>query len=118
MSFHAPHSLRVREGALSSDDSIGNNGAFIVPTNTGILFVICSDQEGWEHVSVSRKDKKTPSWEEMCVIKNIFWDEEDVVVQYHPRKSDYVNNHPGCLHLWRQVGKEFDCPPSYMVGVK
>jgi hypothetical protein len=82
-----------------------------------ILRVIASDQFGWEHVSVSRKDR-CPTWEEMCQIKDLFWDDTDCVVQYHPPRSEYVNNHPHCLHLWRQVGCNFPMPPSIMVGVK
>ena len=54
----------------------------------------------------------------MCQIKAMFWDAEDVVLQYHPRESDYVDVHPFCLHLWRPVGIEIPTPPSIMVGPK
>jgi len=53
-----------------------------------------------EHVSVQGK-KGTPSWEVMCAIKDIFWEPEDEVIQYHPKKSEYVNMHPNVLHMWR-----------------
>lgn len=81
------------------------------------VYVIASDGEGWEHVSVSRKDR-CPTWEEMCQVKAMFWDAEYVVVQFHPRESEYVNNHAFCLHLWRQVDADFPTPPSIFVGVK
>ena len=42
----------------------------------------------------------------MCFIKDVVWDEEDVVIQYHPQKSEYVTLHGHCLHLWRPVGIE------------
>lgn len=77
--------------------------------------------EGWEHVSVSiggGKDSKTaqpPSWEEMCFVKDLFWLPEEWVVQYHPAKSDHINNHPGVLHLWRPVDGKFPTPPKFMV---
>lgn len=66
------------------------------------------DDGKWEHVSVTcRYAGKTktliPSWEIMCEVKNLFWDMEDVVVQLHPKKSEYVNLHLDCLHLWRPV---------------
>lgn len=71
----------------------------------------------WEHVSVSRRDR-CPSWREMCFIKDAFFKEDDIVMQLHPRKADYVNFHPYCLHLWKPIGKEIPTPPSYLVGPK
>ncbi len=116
MGFCVPEKYRVRDGRLGSDAKYGNNGAFAVKLQRGQeVFVIASDQMGWEHVSVSRRDR-CPSWEEMCQIKSLFWGPDDCVVQYHPPESDYVNNHPFCLHLWRPVGIEFPAPPSLMVG--
>jgi hypothetical protein len=53
----------------------------------------------------------------MCFIKDLFWDAEDVVIQYHPAKSEYVNMHENTLHLWRPVGKEIPTPPKELVGV-
>ena len=118
MAFKAPEKYRVTHGRIGSDSRYGNNGAFTVSLRRGqTVFIIASDLLGWEHVSVSRKDR-CPTWEEMFQVKAMFWDAEDVVVQYHPRESDYVNNHPNCLHLWRQVGIDFPTPPSIFVGVK
>ena len=70
------------------------------------LFAIASSTHGWEHVSVSveGQPKKCPTWDQMCVIKAIFWEEEDEVIQVHPAQRNYVNLHPGCLHLWRKCG--------------
>lgn len=82
-----------------------------------VILVIASDGMGWEHVSVSLPSR-CPTWEEMCYIKNLFWDETDTVIQYHPPKSEYVNAHPYCLHLWRKIGYEFPLPESIMVGPK
>lgn len=72
----------------------------------------------WDHVSVTLVgSQKTPTWDEMCFIKDLFWDPEDTVIQFHPKKSDYVNLHPGCLHLWRNVETDHELPPRYMVGL-
>jgi hypothetical protein len=54
----------------------------------------------------------------MCKVKDLFWDEDDVVIQFHPRKSDYVNNHSGCLHMWRPIGVALPLPPHEMVGMR
>ena len=118
MGFKVPEKYRITRGRIGSDAGYGNNGAFQVGLRRGqTVFVIASDMLGWEHVSVSRKDR-CPTWEEMCQVRAMFWDPEDVVVQYHPRESDYVNNHPNCLHLWRPVDIELPTPPAIMVGVK
>ncbi len=118
MSFHVPEKCRVRNGSWGTYSGHGNNGAFMCTVKHGqLLRVIASDGMGWEHVSVSRSDR-CPTWEEMCQVKALFWDADDCVVQFHPPESDYVNNHPFCLHLWRQVGVEFPRPDALMVGVK
>lgn len=60
-------------------------------------------EEGkWEHVSIALYKKRLPTWAEMCEVKNIFWDDEEEVVQIHPKKSQYVNI-VEALHLWRPV---------------
>jgi hypothetical protein len=118
MSFHVPNKFRIRSGRIGSDDSIGNAGAFEIKLkHSQTVFVIASDAMGWEHVSVSRKDR-CPTWDEMCQIKALFWGEDDCIVQYHPPKRAYVNNHPYCLHLWRPTDFCMPMPPSIMVGLK
>lgn len=76
--------------------------------------VVFSWGGGWEHVSVSYPNR-CPTWEEMCRVKEMFWNEDECVVQYHPPKSEYVNNHSYCLHLWRKCGEDFETPPKYFV---
>lgn len=53
----------------------------------------------WEHLSISLTDKitKCPSWDEMCMFKDIFFKEDEACVEYHPKKADYVNLHPRVL---------------------
>ena len=69
---------------------------------------------GWEHLSVSLP-RKTPSWDVMCRMKDIFWNEDEVCIEYHPRKTDYVNMHEHCLHIWRPIDKEIPTPPKNFV---
>ena len=81
--------------------------------------VIWSFGGGWEHVSVSPyKRHIIPSWDDMCAIKNMFFRDDEVVVQYHPAKSEYVNVVENCLHLWRPLEAEMPVPNSLMVGLK
>ncbi len=54
----------------------------------------------------------------MSMIKDLFWAKDETVFQFHPKESEYVNNHPNCLHLWKRVDKEIELPPSILVGIK
>jgi hypothetical protein len=85
-------------------------------TGTKPLRFICSWGEGWEHVSISLP-KRCPTWDEMNYVKGVFWRDDEVVMQLHPAKANYVNNHPFCLHLWRPLNATIPTPPSIMVGV-
>lgn len=81
--------------------------------------VIWSNGGGWEHVSIAPlKRSYTPSWEDMCKVKDMFFRDDEVVIEYHPAKSDYVNNMTNCLHLWRPLTEKMPTPPSIYVGIK
>ena len=116
--FKVPEQFRIKHGPMRTTKEDGNNGVFQIRSLKlkRALNVIASDGMGWEHVSVSIHDR-TPTWEEMCFVKDLFWDAEDCVLQYHPPKSDYINNHKYCLHLWRPESIELPRPPSICVGV-
>ncbi len=121
MTFKVPEVFRVRGGSLKTSSKHGNNGYFLIKKGLEetVIVVIASDGMGWEHVSVtigSELRKRCPTWEEMCFIKDLFWDEEDTVMQLHPPKSQQVNYHNYCLHLWLPIGQAIPAPPSEMVG--
>ena len=96
------------------------DGMFTLRTNEGQELRVMASQGdvtgvAWEHVSVSTKSR-CPTWKEMCWVKGLFFEDEEVVIQYHPRKSDYVNMHPYCLHLWRPLTETLPTPPPMAVG--
>lgn len=110
---------RDRAGYYASTDEAGFNGAFHFKINNLPINVIASDGMGWQHVSVSIHDSHmTPSWSVMCQIKEIFWGDDEWVMQLHPPASENISNHPGCLHLWRPTGEVIPTPPPRTVGVK
>lgn len=113
---------RVLKDHPAFGSSTGTGGVFTVPLPNGVIAnIIATNGKGWEHVSVHCLDageEVTPAWEEMCAIKNLFWEDEDCVIQYHPPMSNYVNNHKHCLHLWRPIGKEIPQPDPNLVGIK
>lgn len=112
---------RVREGPYGSDASSGLQGAFFVRALTGIrLKIIACDgadpeARGWEHVSVSCEGR-CPDWEEMVFVKELFWNNTETVVQFHPQKEKHINVHPYVLHLWKRVDREFELPPPELIA--
>ncbi len=116
-------SYRITSGPLASIRAYGFNGLFNIPVFDGpdkpniLLRVICSDGRGWDHVSVSIPGaERCPSWEEMCLVKELFFRDEETVIQFHPKRSAYVNFHPYTLHLWRRQDTTVELPPSDMIG--
>lgn len=111
---------RITIGPMGSDPSYGMCGAFgIVGPCRADMFIIVADpnqpeSEGWEHVSVSMKSRN-PNWQEMCFVKDLCWREDELVLQFHPPKDKYVNNHPHCLHLWRPQDGHVRLPPRLLV---
>lgn len=95
---------------------------------THYIFVMASSGDettNWQHVSVSVKSyggkelERCPVWPEMCVVKDLFWDDTDAVVQFYPPKDQYVNQHKFTLHLWRNKkwdNKPMTLPDPELVG--
>ncbi len=92
-------------------------GAFKIesPIDGAHLRVIASCGAGWDHVSVSRKNR-TPNYPEMVFVKNLFFRDDETVMELHVPSADHVNLHPNCLHLWRPQNVEIPRPPAWMVG--
>jgi hypothetical protein len=111
---------RVCTGKFASSPG-DPDGAFILQHKGARITIIANAAHegsfGWEHVSISLR-YRTPTWEEMCYVKNLFWPTDECVVQYHPPDADYVNCHPFCLHLWRHIVIPFPMPPALLVGPK
>ena len=113
---------RLRSGDYASRTG-DRFGCFLMPGPCGeALRLMAGDPsdpiaEGWEHVSVSTR-RRIPNWREMCFVKDLFWEAEDCVVQFHPPASEYVNNYSFVLHLWRYQRQEFPMPPAELVGFK
>jgi len=113
-------------------------GAFAIKLKSGaIAYVLACAKKGyiqgeiWDHVKVKVADipkgvewwkseellpyikntKRCARWEEMCEIKEGFWEDEDTVFQIHPPKSQYVNLEEFALHLWRPIISKNRIPP-------
>lgn len=119
------------------------DGKYVIPSpriDDYLFLVLASTGLGWDHVSVSlwkanyktkkvmggtikNSDGASPvnrcaTWEEMCFIKDLFFDPTECAVQYHPPMSEYISNHKYCLHIWKPQTMAMPMPPSVMVGLK
>jgi len=104
-------------------------GAFQIPFNGSVLRIIATDgrmdakgehDTEWEHVSVHSfdpifKKQKTPNWSEMCFVKSQFWEDDEVVVELHVAKADWISVHDHVLHLWRPTKQTIPLPPKICV---
>ena len=108
----------LNEYRVSLCGEIGDsyNGAFMLqlPISRLAFTVMASNGGGWEHVSVSTAER-IPKWNEMQMIKEMFFESHEVVMQIHPAANNYVNCHPHCLHLWRPLESDIPLPPLYMI---
>ena len=109
----------------------GQNGFFVVPlskslsgmTRTALCIVGAGNEDiPWEHVSVRISEGRgkgyhdcPPTWMEMCAIKELFWGDDEVVMQVHPEKKNYINFHPCVLHLWKPLRADIPLPPLIAV---
>lgn len=114
--------FRMRAGPLRSDSTYGNNGAFIIPSphQPDVLLCIVSDGGGWDHLSAHGESGGgqmfTPSWDDMAFLKELFFEDDEVVMQLHPAKKYYINCEPHTLHLWRSQEKDIPTPPRWMIA--
>lgn len=59
------------------------------------------DGAWWIHLSISRA-KRLPSWEDLVDAKESLLGTDCEAIQVIPKRSEYVNLHPFCLHLWKK----------------
>jgi len=113
-----------------TEDDARMTGFFVIPlSKEDQTFAIVLANEAypgemeWEHVSVRIGIKKyhgklaerIPTWQEMCAVKELFWEKSECVMQLHPPEADYVNIHDHVLHLWRPMDGVIPLPPKVAV---
>jgi hypothetical protein len=78
------------------------------------LKVVASHGKGWDHVSVSLAHR-TPTWDEMSYVKNMFFHADEAVMQLHVPTAQHINLHEHCLHLWRPQNERIPLPDAVLV---
>ena len=79
------------------------DGAFYRSRNGLKVMISCcleSDGKNWVHLSVSRRDR-LPSWTEFVEVKELFLGKESLAIQVFVPRSEWVNDHQYCLHLYQ-----------------
>jgi len=115
---HLPN-LRVANFLETPGEEGGISGRYVIPMARGVLLqVIACDAEGWEHVSVTvlTHRSRCPTWEEMERVRELFWRDDETVMQLSVPRADHINAHPYCLHWWKPIDAEIPRPPSNMVA--
>ena len=84
------------------------------------LCVIASWGGHWDHASVHATRLSvagsamnvTPTWDEMCFVKQLCWQDDEWALEYHPAREDNINVHENTLHIWKPQSKSFPKPPK------
>lgn len=66
-----------------------------------VILSVAREEDGrrWLHVSLARPER-LPSWDDLRMIKDLFIGKDKLAVQVLPPTSNWVNEHPYCLHLF------------------
>lgn len=120
-----------------------NCGAFAIEqVGKPPLLIVVGNGYGWDHVSISTRTR-CPDYAEMCLAKDLFFRDDECVMQLAVPAAEHVNMHEHCLHWWRgqtreemaEIRREWESageecpwpdvppppiprPPAILVGVK
>jgi hypothetical protein len=109
-----PSSVRLIKQGLDGAAYRVQNGRF-AGLKVIVSVAIEGDGKAWLHVSCSRRDR-LPSWEDLKFVKETFIGESNYAYQIFPPKSQYVNIHPYCLHLYHCL-EEAPLPEFSFLGL-
>lgn len=100
-------------GGWAGDDA---HGAFAIPSpiDKATMVVVAAADQGWDHVSVSRKNR-VPNWAEMEYVAGLCFLPDEVAMQLHLPRDQHINVHPFVLHWWRSHDQPIPLPPHRFV---
>ena len=91
------------------------DGVYSIPCRGIVLNVIASDGLGWDHVSVALAHR-CPTWDEMEFVRDLFFRDDETVMQLSVPRRAHLSLHRFCLHLWRPQAGDIPRPPDALVG--
>jgi hypothetical protein len=65
----------------------------------GDCTLMVGQENGLWHISIANQ-KRYPSWDELKFVRYRFCPDDITMVMILPPKSDYVDLHKWCFHLW------------------
>lgn len=90
-------------GGIWSVESFGEFGRKYVHNLTfqSVILSVSEEADGrvWAHLSTAFPSR-LPTWGDLRKAKDLFLGEEARAIQVLPPKSEWVNIHPYCLHLF------------------
>ncbi|HAO11366.1 MAG TPA: hypothetical protein DCQ51_09400 [Planktothrix sp. UBA8407] len=97
-------------------DETSSAGCYRSRNGLAVMISCCRYEDGknWIHLSISRR-KSYPTWDEQVHIKELFLGKESKAIQVFPPRSQWVNDHPYCLHLWECLDG-FELPDFRILG--
>lgn len=97
-------------------DADSEDGFFVVK-NHGFreINVVVSTEGGWDLVSVMTRGS-SPTWDEMCLVREIFFRDDETAIQYSVPKPERISTHKFALHWWRPHTLELPRPPRELIA--
>lgn len=87
-----------------------NKGMFVLVTSA-----LEEDNCLWLHVSFSRSNRM-PNYSDMAFVKQQFFGDDLKAIMVFPPKTEHINQHKYCLHLWANMEKD-NLPDFRVMGL-
>lgn len=88
------------------------DGVMYLQSLTHLSLIVSGEEHDgrrWIHLSMAHPDRM-PTWPELVDAKEIFLGREEYAAQVIPPRSQYVNQHPFCLHLFAAADGPWPLP--------
>ncbi|MDE6832794.1 MAG: hypothetical protein K2J39_00885 [Ruminococcus sp.] len=106
--------IKKTAGVVILDEGKNRICGWIYARHRKRIFFTATWNDNWEQVYISRASNR-PKWEELCETKEIFWNDDECVIQYIPSASMHTNEYNNCLYLWKPVGVKIPIPPKILI---
>lgn len=100
MNFHTRYGLPHPKGEWRIRN-IDVDGVHYSRYDVSLIISVAKEKDGrlWCHLSVALP-YSTPSYKMLCDLKEEFLGPDRKAIQVFAPKSEHINIHPNCLHLW------------------
>jgi len=110
--FASAETFRVNKFSCEGD----GYGLFFIPSGSeSPLRVLLSDGCGWDHVSIMHPDRP-PTNQEVAAVRVMFWEREEIVVEYHDPLVFIPETPVTIRHLWCPQGCQLLRPPAMVAS--